>query len=525
VRLPALVAGLLLLTAACAANEAPPPVSVQAGGELITQVPDSLFDAGRGASVALDENGSPVISYVLLKPVLAEGELPPPVVAGQPQPPAILVAAKQDTAWVRSSVTPQSTNPAQGEAVGISGEDGTVGPVVITSLELDGQGAHHVAWASAEGAFYATDSGGSFGDPEKIGSGTTTGVSLALGSDGSPWISFTQGGQLRVAHPDGDAWTVENVSNLAAGNESGRTTAIAVTPDGQPVVAFGRAEGTVLARRGGDGAWSLDDVPGAGGFGVSMDLDQDGNPHLAYYGQDGQAFHAHAIGGGPWDVTDLGVRATSPSKVWGTGIALDDEGVHYIVVAGAEEGDIQLLNNSGGSFAAQAVPNSEGGATPSIAVSGDGQDVAVAYFDTENENLEVASAPEEGLHLAFSPPPATGAPSPEPPPAECEPDGTTITVVAPTGASGTGFEETCYAAPAGEAFTVEFDNQDAGQPHNFHIYSDSSATQSLGGAQDSGDFIVGPDSTTYQVDPLDPGDLFFRCDVHPTTMTGTFVSA
>src|SRR5688572_17949958 len=89
VRLPAVVAGLVLLTAACATNEAPPPVPVQAGGELITQVPDSLYDAGRGVSVALDQDGNPVASYVLLKPILKEGELPPPILPGEPQPPAI----------------------------------------------------------------------------------------------------------------------------------------------------------------------------------------------------------------------------------------------------------------------------------------------------------------------------------------------------------------------------------------------------------------------------------------------------
>ena len=40
-----------------------------------------------------------------------------------------------------------------------------------------------------------------------------------------------------------------------------------------------------------------------------------------------------------------------------------------------------------------------------------------------------------------------------------------------------------------------------------------------------GETFAGPDEQTYQVDPLQAGDFFFRCDVHPTQMTGTFVVA
>ncbi|MGZ8625008.1 MAG: cupredoxin domain-containing protein, partial [Actinomycetota bacterium] len=75
--------------------------------------------------------------------------------------------------------------------------------------------------------------------------------------------------------------------------------------------------------------------------------------------------------------------------------------------------------------------------------------------------------------------------------------------------------------PAGKPFSIAFDNQDPGVPHNVAIYTDDSATESLF----VGELVPGPKKVTYEVGPLDPGTYFFRCDVHPTTMTGTFVVA
>ena len=73
------------------------------------------------------------------------------------------------------------------------------------------------------------------------------------------------------------------------------------------------------------------------------------------------------------------------------------------------------------------------------------------------------------------------------------------------------------AAPAGGDFTIAFDNEDAGVQHNVAIYADDTAEDALF----TGDLVAGPDTTRYDVAALDPGSYFFRCDVHPATMTGT----
>jgi plastocyanin len=82
------------------------------------------------------------------------------------------------------------------------------------------------------------------------------------------------------------------------------------------------------------------------------------------------------------------------------------------------------------------------------------------------------------------------------------------------------FDTKTITVPAGSRVTINFDNKDSGVPHNFAVYTDSSATTSIF----KGKIITGPAKTTYIFDaPTAPGTYFFRCDVHPTQMNGQFV--
>jgi cytochrome c oxidase subunit II len=98
--------------------------------------------------------------------------------------------------------------------------------------------------------------------------------------------------------------------------------------------------------------------------------------------------------------------------------------------------------------------------------------------------------------------------------AQCAPTGTELHVVA----QAIQFDTTCLAAPAGQDFTILFDNRDPDQ-HNVAIYTTPEAAEPVF----VGEIFPGPDTQTYEVPAIEEtGDLFFRCDVHPG-MNGTFV--
>jgi plastocyanin len=78
------------------------------------------------------------------------------------------------------------------------------------------------------------------------------------------------------------------------------------------------------------------------------------------------------------------------------------------------------------------------------------------------------------------------------------------------------FDQAAITLTAGEATTVFFRNRD-GAPHNIAIYTDDSASASLFVGE-----TITDDAITYEIPALEPGEYFFRCDVHPG-MTGVVV--
>jgi plastocyanin len=104
----------------------------------------------------------------------------------------------------------------------------------------------------------------------------------------------------------------------------------------------------------------------------------------------------------------------------------------------------------------------------------------------------------------------------EQPAATCKPDGTALSIVA----NDNKYDKNCLAAPAGQAFTIDFDNQDRGYPHNVSIYDKNNGNKALF----TGEVTQGPTKTTYSVPGIAAGTYEFRCDPHPEFMLGSFIS-
>ena len=78
------------------------------------------------------------------------------------------------------------------------------------------------------------------------------------------------------------------------------------------------------------------------------------------------------------------------------------------------------------------------------------------------------------------------------------------------------FDSSTITIAAEEETTIFFRNLD-GQPHNVAVYTDDSASEPLWvGA------TITDDAITETIPPLEAGEYFFRCDLHPA-MGGTIV--
>jgi len=139
------------------------------------------------------------------------------------------------------------------------------------------------------------------------------------------------------------------------------------------------------------------------------------------------------------------------------------------------------------------------GAFPHGSGAGGGGTPATTTAPGGGGSASIAPAPSG----AASPAPS-GAPSAAP---SAQPGG----VVLKLAAQNIAYDATALEAPAGQAFQIEFANNDAGIPHNVAIHKGSAT----GEVVFQGEIITGVATKTYNIPALPAGTYAFVCTVHP----------
>lgn len=85
-------------------------------------------------------------------------------------------------------------------------------------------------------------------------------------------------------------------------------------------------------------------------------------------------------------------------------------------------------------------------------------------------------------------------------------------------AQGTAWDTEKLVGIVGQELTLTYENKDAGTAHNIHIFKNKDAS---GDAVIQSDVAPGPEALTLKFGPLDAGDYYYQCDIHPGQMSGT----
>jgi plastocyanin len=88
-------------------------------------------------------------------------------------------------------------------------------------------------------------------------------------------------------------------------------------------------------------------------------------------------------------------------------------------------------------------------------------------------------------------------------------------------ASNLSYDKKEITAKAGGKIRIRLTNKDSGVEHNIAFYKTSAATEPVSTGS-VGIRFQGPGTGDTAFDVPTAGKYFFRCDVHPQTMTGTF---
>lgn len=228
--------------------------------------------------------------------------------------------------------------------------------VTIAGLAL--AGAFAVIAAAGSGA------GAQAWQTEIIEQGTKP--ALALTPDGMPVVIYMlerQDGWVRVATPDAEGWRIEQV---ASGYFYGPPD-VAVSPDGiihgayhdHQDQSFQPDKGDAVHIRGGDDGWSVSAAPDQGhdGWDNRITTDAAGRPHMVAIDPlefSGSGVEYYVLGeDGTWTVEQIG--SGPQTYKYATSIAIDPDGTPWITYHDGSAGELKLAHRGDGAWTIETV--------------------------------------------------------------------------------------------------------------------------------------------------------------------------
>ena len=248
-RLLILACAAAIITAAC--SDIPEgEVVTGEGPRFVVSVADSNDDVGLGNSVAVDPDGTPFFSYLILPAELGPGEIPAtrpigapyiqtettPATDADPAIPGKFGAAigvgsvSADGIFTRGAAaqvrdTPTGITIPYGPATVDALVGATAASTNGTDIAIDPSGTKHVVWAGTDGIYYALGGQTSFAVEQVYDYGYALRKAGPIGrpdvttdTEDNPWVSYTldgEGGQrVEVAIGSEDGWTTETAAQL-----------------------------------------------------------------------------------------------------------------------------------------------------------------------------------------------------------------------------------------------------------------------------------------------------------------------
>ena len=211
---------------------------------------------------------------------------------------------------------------------------------------------------------------------------------------------------------------------------------------------------------------------------------------------------------------DTTLQVTDASTFAADGVVLIDE--ERMTIHEVQESALMVER---GSRASEAAPHEEGAELFNQPVPPDPPAIVQQACGQFNRAPAPTTAP---IEAATEAPGTPGVPTPTPEATAApaaSPGGPQVVEISAVPTMR--FDKSEIRVKAGGQVTIRFTNDDPGVPHNWALYTDDSGSEAIVGANE--DICTGPCEVEITFDAPPPGEYFFRCDVHPTTMTGTFI--